>query len=208
MLIVAVVISGHLLPWSMGRPLERFGLGLPSPMAANPELHAFLEQVHDTAGRLFVRWLALHAVGAVKHAVFDRRGVALRMIRSIRGGRRRTGNCRKRDQRFRQLQFLNTRANGSSRTAASTVFSADTATHQDGSHCGTIGAKRKMDHDPVRRNARANQRGAGTWSPTTSGSESRQELWPSCSSPSRYRATPESSANRVRSGPNWIDGPG
>ena len=80
MLIVAVVISGHLLPWSMGRPLERFGLGLPSPMAANPELHAFLEQVHDTAGRLFVRWLALHAVGAVKHAVFDPRGVALRMI--------------------------------------------------------------------------------------------------------------------------------
>ena len=86
-LIVAVVISGYLLPWSMGRPLDLFGSGLPSPMAANPELHAFLEQVHDTAGRLFVPLLALHVVGAVKHAVFDRRGASLRTIRPIQGGR-------------------------------------------------------------------------------------------------------------------------
>ena len=86
-LIVAVVVSGYLLPWSMGRPFDLFGLGLPSPMAPSPELHEFLERVHDTGGHLFVPLLALHVLGALKHAVFDRRGAGLRMFKPARGGR-------------------------------------------------------------------------------------------------------------------------
>ena len=49
-------------------------------MAASRELHGFRERVRNTAGHLFVPLLALHVASAVKHALFDRRGVALRMF--------------------------------------------------------------------------------------------------------------------------------
>ena len=86
-LIVVVVVSGYLLPWSMGRPLEVFGLGVPSPMEGSRELHEILERIHDVAGHLFVPLFALHVAGAVKHAVLFRRGGALRMLKPISGGR-------------------------------------------------------------------------------------------------------------------------
>ena len=86
-LIVVVVISGYLLPWSLGRPLEVFGLGLPSPIGSSPQLHEIVEWIHDTAGHLFVPLLALHVAGAVKHAIFDRRGAGLRMFKPVAGGR-------------------------------------------------------------------------------------------------------------------------
>ena len=86
-LVVVVVISGYLLPWSLADALDVFGVGIPSPMGASPALHEFLERVHDVAGHLFVPLLALHVTGAVKHAVFDRHGIAGRMIRPAPGGR-------------------------------------------------------------------------------------------------------------------------
>lgn len=87
LLIAVVVISGYLLPWSLGEALDVFGVGIPSPMDAAPALHEVLERMHDVAGHLFMPLLALHVAGAVKHAIFDRRGAALRMIRSAPGGR-------------------------------------------------------------------------------------------------------------------------
>lgn len=86
-LIAVVVVSGYLLPWSMGQALDVYGAGIPSPMAASPELHQFLDRIHDIAGHLFVPLLALHVAGAVKHAVFDRRGAGLRMFKAVNGGR-------------------------------------------------------------------------------------------------------------------------
>ena len=86
-LIAVVVVSGYLLPWSMGQALDVFGVGIPSPMADNPNLHQFLERVHDIAGHLFVPLLGLHVAGAVKHAVLDRRGAGLRMFKPVSGGR-------------------------------------------------------------------------------------------------------------------------
>ena len=86
-LIVVAVLSGYLLPWSIGRPLDVFGFEIPSPMGASRELHELLERVHDVSGHLFIPLLALHVAGAVKHAVFDRRGAALRMFRPVTGGR-------------------------------------------------------------------------------------------------------------------------
>ena len=85
--IIVVVVSGYLLPWSLGRELDVFGFGIPSPMGASPGLHEFLEGVHDASGHLFVPLLALHIAGAVKHAVFDGRGAGLRMFRPAAGGR-------------------------------------------------------------------------------------------------------------------------
>ena len=85
--IVVVVVSGYLLPWSLGRELDVFGFGIPSPMGMNRDLHEFAERVHDISGHLFIPLLALHVLGAVKHAVFDRRGAGLRMFKPIDGGR-------------------------------------------------------------------------------------------------------------------------
>ena len=85
--IVVVVVSGYLLPWSLGRELDVFGFGIPSPMGANRNVHEFMERVHDVTGHLFIPLLAVHVLGAVKHAVFDRRGAGLRMFTPIDGGR-------------------------------------------------------------------------------------------------------------------------
>ncbi len=86
-LIVVVVVSGYLLPWSMGQALDVFGIGIPSPMEGNRGLHRFLERIHDIAGHLFVPLLVLHVAGAVKHAVLDRRGAGLRMFKAVTRGR-------------------------------------------------------------------------------------------------------------------------
>ena len=85
--IVVVVLSGYLLPWSLGRELDVFGFGIPSPMGANRGVHELVERVHDVSGHLFIPLLVLHVVGAVKHAVFDWRGAGLRMYRPFDGGR-------------------------------------------------------------------------------------------------------------------------
>ena len=85
--IVVTVISGYLLPWTLGRELDVFGFGIPSPMEANRGLYEFVERVHDVSGHLFIPLLALHVLGAIKHIVFDRRGTGLRMFRPVSGGR-------------------------------------------------------------------------------------------------------------------------
>ncbi len=83
--IVVVVVSGYLLPWSLGQELDVFGI--PSPMGANGDVHEFVERVHDVSGHLFIPLVALHVLGAVKHAVLDWRGTGLRMFKPINGGR-------------------------------------------------------------------------------------------------------------------------
>ena len=85
--IVVVVVSGYLLPWTLGRELDVFGFGIPSPMGANRGLHELMERVHDVTGHLFVPLLALHVLGAIKHVIFDRRSAGLRMFKPISGGR-------------------------------------------------------------------------------------------------------------------------
>lgn len=85
--VVVVVVSGYLLPWSLGRELDVFGVGIPSPMGANREVHEVVDRVHDVSGHLFIPLLALHVLGAVKHAVFDWRHAGLRMFKPVDGGR-------------------------------------------------------------------------------------------------------------------------
>ena len=85
--IVVVVVSGYLLPWTLGRELDVFGFGIPSPMEANRGLHEFVERVHDVTGHLFIPLVGLRVLGAIKHAIFDRRGAGLRMIKPTSGGR-------------------------------------------------------------------------------------------------------------------------
>ena len=83
-----VVVTGYFLPWSLGRPLEIFGLvSVPSPMSADRSIHEFMEEVHDVSGHLFLPLLALHLLGAAKHAFIDKDGIARRMFNAVAGGR-------------------------------------------------------------------------------------------------------------------------
>ena len=86
--IVVVVISGYLIPWSAGLPLDIFGpISIPSPMGSSPRFNEFMEEVHEISGQLFPLLLILHVLGTAKHAFIDRDGVASRMFRSVSGGR-------------------------------------------------------------------------------------------------------------------------
>ena len=86
--IVVVVVSGYLLPWSLGRPLELFDLiSIPSPMGSSPGFRELLEKVHDISGTLFPPLIILHILGTAKHAFIDKDGVASRMLKSVSGGR-------------------------------------------------------------------------------------------------------------------------
>ena len=85
--ILVAVITGYLLPWSQGNPLDVFGVAIPSPMASSREFHQLMEEVHDLSGHLFIPLLALHILGTAKHAVFDKSGIARRMFKATGGGR-------------------------------------------------------------------------------------------------------------------------
>ena len=86
--IVIVVITGYFVPWSRGMPLDIFGLiSIPSPIAANHTLHEFIEELHEISGQLFLPLIALHILGAAKHAFIDKDGIARRMFKSVAAGR-------------------------------------------------------------------------------------------------------------------------
>ncbi len=87
-MIVVVVITGYLLPWSVGRPLDVLGLfAIPSPIESNRSLHEFVEELHELSGQLFVPLIALHILGAAKHAFISKDGIANRMFKSVSSGR-------------------------------------------------------------------------------------------------------------------------
>jgi cytochrome b561 len=73
--IVLSVLSGILLPWSLGNPLEVFSLTIPSPLPRMRELHEVMEETHEVATHAFIPLLVLHVAGALKHALIDKDGV-------------------------------------------------------------------------------------------------------------------------------------
>lgn len=86
--IVVVVLTGYLLPWSLGRPLDIYGLAIPSPIPAMPWLHEASEKVHDIGGKLFIPLVALHIAGAVKHVVMDKdNSLVRRMMSPVANGK-------------------------------------------------------------------------------------------------------------------------
>ena len=86
--IVVTIVTGYLLPWSGGRDLVIFeALRIPSPFAGNGAFHELMEEAHDIAGHAFLPLLALHVLGALKHAFVDKDSVLLRMARPVEGGK-------------------------------------------------------------------------------------------------------------------------
>lgn len=86
--IFVVTITGYLLPWSMGRSLDLFGLvQIPSPLNGSRDLHEFFEEVHNISGHVIMPLVGLHILGALKHLIIDKDGIMTRMFKPVSGGR-------------------------------------------------------------------------------------------------------------------------
>lgn len=81
------VVTGYFLPWSLGAPIDIFGITqIPSPMGRSHGLHEAMEEIHEITGQAILPLVALHVLGALKHAIIDKDGVMQRMGRAIGGG--------------------------------------------------------------------------------------------------------------------------
>lgn len=85
--LLALSVTGWLLPWANGAPLNLATLlAVPSPLPPTPGLYAVLDAVHAFAGHAIVPLVVLHLAGAAKHAFLDGDGVLMRMVTAVRGG--------------------------------------------------------------------------------------------------------------------------
>ncbi|MFN3522013.1 MAG: cytochrome b [Phenylobacterium sp.] len=82
LMILVQIVSGPLVIWANARPIEVFDwFALASPFPAKLEwLHEAAEAVHKAAPNALWPLLALHVLGAVKHAVVDRDATLRRML--------------------------------------------------------------------------------------------------------------------------------
>lgn len=80
--ILLQVISGPLAVWSGGRAINVFDVfSIPGPFAErNQGVHEFAELLHGIGRWTLVGAIALHVLGALKHALVDRDGVLQRML--------------------------------------------------------------------------------------------------------------------------------
>jgi cytochrome b561 len=80
-MLLVLVITGPLLVWDMRQPIAVFNwISIPSPLALQPVLRRFIGPAHTLAAYLLVPFVALHILGALKHAVIDHDGVLRRIF--------------------------------------------------------------------------------------------------------------------------------
>ncbi len=86
--IALTVVTGYLLPWSLGRPLDIYGLIIPAPISRVGWLHEAIEAVHTVCGQALLPLVVLHLAGVAKHFLFDadRLLVLRRMLRPLANG--------------------------------------------------------------------------------------------------------------------------
>jgi len=85
---LVVVITGYLLPSTLGNPLDIYGLiTIPSFTGRMADLHVSLEAAHNFAGHAIMPLFLLHLLGSLKHLIFDRDNVVQRIFRPLKGGR-------------------------------------------------------------------------------------------------------------------------
>lgn len=85
-MIAALIVTGPLLLWTAGDPIDVFGtVSIPSPLPVMSGLGDALEEVHEFASNAIVPLLALHVLGALKHLIFNRDGVFQRILWTKKG---------------------------------------------------------------------------------------------------------------------------
>lgn len=82
LMILVQIVTGPLVIWSNARGIAIFDWGMiPSPFPAKvPWLHEAAEVAHKLAPNVLWPLLALHVLGALKHAVIDRDATLRRML--------------------------------------------------------------------------------------------------------------------------------
>ncbi|HLS97582.1 MAG: cytochrome b [Porticoccaceae bacterium] len=79
--IALMLVSGPMLVWSSGNPINIFDLvALPSPIGESEDLHEWMEEVHELGANLLYFGVIIHVLGGLKHLVIDRDGTLRRML--------------------------------------------------------------------------------------------------------------------------------
>ena len=85
-LMFLIPLSGWLYNSAAGFPLQWFRLvNLPALTATNPALKATAKEFHETAVAVLIVLVALHALAALKHHLFDRDDTLRSMLVARRG---------------------------------------------------------------------------------------------------------------------------
>ena len=76
-----MLLSGPIMVWSKGYPINIFGLiSLPSPLGKMETLHEVMEVLHKLGAKLLFFAFALHMLGVLKHLIIDRDNTLKRML--------------------------------------------------------------------------------------------------------------------------------
>jgi cytochrome b561 len=76
-----MLLSGPIMVWSKGYPINIFGLiSLPSPLGKMETLHEVMEALHKLGAKLLFFAFALHMLGVLKHLIIDRDNTLKRML--------------------------------------------------------------------------------------------------------------------------------
>ena len=84
LLVIAILlVTGPLIPWAEGRDLAVFNwFSVPAPFAVSHDIGEMVEELHEIAGKpVLILLVAVHAAGALKHALLDRDNTLSRMLR-------------------------------------------------------------------------------------------------------------------------------
>ena len=76
-----MLLSGPIMVWSKGYPINIFGLiSLPSPLGKMETLHEAMEALHKLGAKLLFFAFILHMLGVLKHLIIDRDNTLKRML--------------------------------------------------------------------------------------------------------------------------------
>ena len=76
-----MLLSGPIMVWSKGYPINIFGLiSLPSPLGKMETLHEAMEALHKLGAKLLFFAFILHMLGVLKHLIIDRDNTLKRMV--------------------------------------------------------------------------------------------------------------------------------
>ena len=79
--IALMLLSGPVMVWSTGNPINIFDLAsLPSPLSKSEDLHELMEDVHEFGATLLYFGVILHVLGGLKHLVIDRDGTFRKIL--------------------------------------------------------------------------------------------------------------------------------
>ena len=81
-LLVVMPLSGYLMQNAAGRPLELFGLSLPSLLNTDLALYGLFREIHGWAALLLVLLLVVHIIAALYHGLVKRDGVFSSMVKA------------------------------------------------------------------------------------------------------------------------------